>query len=323
MTGRITDVPGVRVGHRTLIHGDICTGVTAILPHGGDVFRERPIAASYVLNGFGKSVGLMQLDELGQIETPILLTNTFSVGTCANALIRRTIAQNPGIGRHLATVNPVVAECNDGYLNDIQAMAVTEADAFAALDAASIDFASGAVGAGAGMSCFGFKGGIGIASATLVLDGTPFRLGVLALCNFGRPGDLRLPSGGRARSPAVSAPEQGSVIVVVATDVPLEHRQLARVIRRGGVGIARAGSFWGHGSGDVFIGFSTANRTSLAPSSDLLPIQVLAEPRIDWLFEAMADATEAAVLDALTAAETATGRAGHVRQSLRSAGEES
>jgi len=323
VTGRITDVPGVRVGHRTLKQGDICTGVTAILPHGGDVFRDRPTAASHVLNGFGKSVGLMQLDELGQIETPILLTNTLSVGTCANALIRRAIAQNPGIGRQLATVNPVVAECNDGYLNDIQAMAVTEADACAALDVADIDFASGVVGAGAGMSCFGLKGGIGTASATIVLDGMPRRLGVLALCNFGRAGDLRLPDGRRVPSPAAPAPENGSVVVVMATDIPLDHRQLARVIRRGGVGLARLGSFWGHGSGDVFIGFSTANRMPMAAPSDLLPMQVLAEPRIDRLFEAMADVTEQAVLNALALAETTAGRAGHVRRSLRSVGERS
>jgi len=319
MTGRITDVPGVRVGHRTLMHGDVCTGVTAILPHEGNVFLDRPAAASYVLNGFGKSVGLMQLDELGQIETPILLTNTLSVGTCATALARRAIEQNPGIGRRLATVNPVVAECNDGYLNDIQAMAVTEADACAALDAAEVGFASGAVGAGTGMSCFGFKGGIGTASAAITLDGQPFRLGVLALCNFGRPGDLRLPGGQRAASPAGPGPEDGSVIVVMAMDIPLEHRQLARVIRRGGVGIARMGSVWGHGSGDVFIGFSTANRTPVAASSDLLPMRRLAEPRIDRLFEAMAEATGSAVLDALMSAGTTTGRAGHVRQGMREA----
>lgn len=323
MTGRITDVPGVRVGHRTLMHGDVCTGVTAVLLHGGNVFQDRSAAASYVLNGFGKSVGLMQLDELGQIETPILLTNTLSVGTCATALARRAIEQNPGIGRRLATVNPVVAECNDGYLNDIQAMAVTEADACAALDAAGIEFASGAVGAGAGMSCFGFKGGIGTASAAIALDGQPFQLGVLALCNFGRLGDLCLPGGQRAASPAGSGPENGpengSVIVVMATDIPLEHRQLARIIRRGGVGIARMGSFWGHGSGDVFIGFSTANRTPVAASSELLPMRRLAEPRIDRLFEAMAEVTGSAVLDALMSAGTTTRRAGHVRQGLREA----
>ncbi len=316
--GRITDVPGVRVGHRTLRHGDICTGVTAILPHEGDLYRDRPVAASFVLNGFGKSVGLMQIDELGQLETPILLTNTLSVGPCATALVRRAIAANPGLGRSLPTVNPVVGECNDGFLNDIQALAVTEADAFAALDTAAIEFASGAVGAGAGMSCFGFKGGIGTASRRIVLDGQEFVLGLLALCNFGRAGDLRLPDGRRIGPPSAKA-EKGSVIVVMATDVPLDHRQLTRVIRRGGVGLARTGSFWGHGSGDVMLGFTTANRTPHQADADILTQRVLAEPKIDLLFAAMADATQDAVLDALLSAETTTGRAGHTRVGLRHA----
>ena len=315
--GGITDVPGVRVGHRTLVAGDGCTGVTAILPQGGDVYRDRPVAASYVLNGFGKSVGLMQIDELGQIETPILLTNTFSVGTCANALIRQAVAANPGIGRRGPTVNPVVGECNDGYLNDIQAMAVTEDDALAALADASVAFARGAVGAGAGMSCFGFKGGIGSASRAITLDGQGFHLGVLALCNFGRSGDLRLPDRGRIAPPSQPAPERGSVILVVATDVPLDHRQLRRVIKRGGVGLARVGSFWGNGSGDVCIGFTTANRTPLNARTDLLAMRVIAEPKIDLLFQAMADATEDAVMDALLSAETTVGREGHMRPGLR------
>jgi D-aminopeptidase len=316
MTGRITDVPGVRVDHHTLVDGGIRTGVTAILPHEGDVFRDRPVAATYVLNGFGKSVGPMQIDELGQLETPILLTNTLSIGTCANALIRRAVAANPVIRRRLSTVNPVVGECNGGFLSDIQAMAITEADAFAALNAADIEFASGAVGAGAGMSCFAFKGGT--ASREIRLDKTAFRLGVLALCSFGRAGDLRLQDGRRVRPIAPSAPENGSVIVVIATDIRLDHRQLRRVIRRrGGVGQARVGSVWGHGSGDVFFGYSTANRTPLNATSDILPVRMLAEPRIDAVRrhggrhsgrrDRRADGSD-----------TTIGRGGNTRPSLRS-----
>ena len=312
----ITDVPGVTVGHCTLSDGAIQTGVTAIRPHPGNIFRDKPIAAAEVLNGFGKSVGLMQIEELGQLETPILLTNTFDVGTCSNALIRRAVAETPGIGRRTSTVNPVVCECNDGYLNDIQAMAVTEAHALAALDAAGPDFASGAVGAGAGMSCFGFKGGIGTASRLLTLDGTAHCLGVLVLANFGRAGDLRLPNGRQLAPPGPDAPERGSVIVVLATDVPLDHRQLRRVIRRAGVGLARLGSFWGNGSGDVFVGFTTANRTPHDARTDLLPMRMLAENKIDALFQATADATQEAVLDALAAAGTTVGRGGHRRVGL-------
>ncbi len=314
----ISDVPGVTVGHRTMLDGDIRTGVTAILPHGGDIFRDRPLAASHVLNGFGKSVGLMQVDELGQLETPILLTNTLSVGTCATALIRRAIAANPRIGRQTSTVNPVVCECNDGYLNDIQALAVTEADALAALDGAEADFAVGAVGAGAGMSCFGFKGGIGSASRRVTLDGVEFHLGTLVLANFGRAGDLTLPDGRVVAPSGIPAVERGSVIVVVATDVPLEYRQLQRVIRRAGAGLARVGSFYGHGSGDVFLGFTTANRTPHDAASDLLAMRAIAEGRIDQLFEAVAEATQEAVLDALAASPSTTGRAGHFRPGLAS-----
>jgi len=316
----IADVPGVTVGHATIAEGEVLTGVTAILAHDGDHFLDKPVAAADVLNGFGKSVGLMQVNELGVLETPILLTNTFGVGTCANALIRRAIAANPEIGRQTGTVNPVVLECNDGYLNDIQAMAVTEAHANAALDAAAEEFESGAVGAGAGMSCFGLKGGIGTSSRRLRLGGETYHLGALVLANFGRAGDLRLPDGRRidpdAKPNVAPQAERGSCIVVLATDVPLEHRQLRRVARRAGAGLAWCGSFYGHGSGDIFLAFTTANRVAHTPDGDFADHRVLAEGRIDRLFQAAAEATQEAVLDALAAAETTTGRHGHTRRGL-------
>lgn len=315
---RITDVPGVTVGHCTITEGQLRTGVTAILPHRGNIFRDKPIAAADVLNGFGKSIGLMQVEELGQLETPILLTNTLSVGTCGTALIRRAIAANPDIGRTTSTVNPVVGECNDGHLNDIQALAVTEAHAYAAIDAASVEFASGAIGAGAGMSCFGFKGGIGTASRRIELDGARRHVGVLLLANFGRAGDLRLPDGRRLAPKRTTAPpERGSVIVVIATDIPLDHRQLRRAIRRAGAGLAWAGSFWGHGSGDLAIGFTTANRIDHDAAEDACNIRILNENKIDIVFEAVAEATQEAVMDALAASDTTRGRAGHRRLGLR------
>jgi D-aminopeptidase len=296
------------------------TGVTAVLPHDGDLFQDKPVAAAVVLNGFGKSVGLMQLNELGVLETPILLTNTFAVGTCANALIRRAIAAEPETGRQTATVNPVVLECNDGYLNDIQAMAVTEVDVDLAIAAAAEDFAVGAVGAGTGMSCFGLKGGIGSASRRLRLDRAGFHLGVLVLANFGRAGDLRLPPGAGVAAPlGQPTPEAGSCIVLLATDIPLDHRQLTRVARRAGVGLAWCGSFWGNGSGDVALAFTTANRVPHETDADVLEQRVLAEGRIDRLFQAAAEATQEAVLDALAAAETMVGRHGHRRVGLREA----
>ncbi|TPK86286.1 MULTISPECIES: P1 family peptidase [unclassified Mesorhizobium] len=312
----ITDVPGIRVGHCTLRNGDINTGVTAILPHGGNLFRKKVAAASHVINGFGKTVGLAQVQELGTLETPILLTNTLSVGTCATTLIRDAVRQNPDIGRTTGTVNPVVGECNDGPLNDIQALAVTEEHALAALaDAQEGPVEQGNVGAGTGMSCFGFKGGIGSASRTISLGGD-HHLGVLVLSNFGRAGDLVLPDGRRPDPRRPVEAERGSIIVVLATDVPLEHRQLERVARRAGAGIARLGSFWGHGSGDIAIAFSTGNLVDHDETRDLVPLLALNEARIDMLFQAAADATHEAVLNSMLSADAFTGRAGKQRASL-------
>ncbi|KQV42738.1 MULTISPECIES: P1 family peptidase [unclassified Rhizobium] len=312
----IADVPGVRVGHHTLRDGDINTGVTAIVPHAGNLYRKKVLAASDVINGFGKSVGLVQIDELGTLETPILLTNTFGVGTCANALIREAIAANPDIGRGTSTVNPAVGECNDGPLNDIQAMAVTEEHALLALADAQDQVAQGNVGAGAGMTCFGFKGGIGSSSRRLKLDGTDFHVGILTLTNFGRAGDLVLPDGRRPKLLRDDDAEKGSVIIVLATDAPMEHRQLHRVSRRCAAGLARLGAFWGHGSGDITIGFSTGVTFDHDEPRDLVPIFALNENRIDELFRAAAEATQEAVLNSLCAAEAMTGRGGQKRQSL-------
>lgn len=315
----ITDVPGVTVGHCTRAEGAVQTGVTALRPHGGNLYRDKPLAAAVVLNGFGKSIGLVQVAELGTLETPILLTNTLSVGTAATALVRQAIRENPDIGRETATVNPLVFECNDGYLNDIQALAVTEADCAAALAACSEDFALGAIGAGRGMSCFGFKGGIGTASRRIRLDGASYMLGALALCNFGRAGDLTLPDGRRIAPPKPGETvEKGSVILILATDVPLDPLQLRRVATRAGVGLARVGAFWGHGSGDIALAFTTANRVNHDEARALVPLQRLNDGKIDRLFEAAADSVQEAVLDALATAEAVSGFAGHHRPALLS-----
>ncbi len=317
----ITDVPGVRVGHSTIRDGDINTGVTAVLPHAGNLFRRKVVAASHVINGFGKSIGLVQIDELGTIETPILLTNTLSVGACATALIREAIAQNPDIGRTTSTVNPVVGECNDGPLNDIQALAVTEEHARMAIRAAqggSVE--QGSVGAGTGMTCFGFKGGIGTSSRRVEFDGAEHHIGVLVLTNFGNAGDLVLPDGRRPTPKkaevTAKAQERGSVIIILATDVPLEHRQLNRIAKRAGAGLARLGSFWGHGSGDIAIAFTTANMIDHDNEADLLSMRILNEDRIDQLFRATAEATQEAVLNSMLSADYFVGRDGKTRVSL-------
>lgn len=315
----ITDVAGVRVGHVTRRDGDLNTGFTALIPAEGDLFREKLPAAVEVINGFGKSAGLMQVAELGQLETPILLTNTLAVGTGFTALVKRALVANADIGRETGTVNPIVLECNDGYLSDIRALALTEADAFAALDGAvGGPVVEGAVGAGTGMTAFGFKGGIGTASRLMPLGGRDYTLGALVLANFGRAGDLILPDGRRPMPPKrlPDAPERGSVIVVLVTDLPLETRQLKRVARRAGAGLARLGAFWGNGSGDIALAVSTARRIRHDEPDDLVPALVLNENRIDIAFRAAAAATAEAVVNAMLAAPTMIGRDGHGRFGL-------
>ena len=322
--GTIADVAGVTVGHATLASGEIQTGVTVVRPHGGDPFLDKVPAAAVVINGYGKSVGLMQLNELGVLETPIALTNTFAVGTVAAAVIRAAIAANPGIGRTLPTVNPVVCECNDGWLNDIQDFAIAAGHYDTAIASAAADFAQGAVGAGRGMSCFGVKGGIGSASrrADVAADAR-CTVGALVLANFGRPRALTL--AGRRVGPLVerrlasgAAPQSdhGSIIVVLATDAPLDHRQLRRLATRAAAGIARTGSSFGHGSGDLALAFSTAQPLPRVIERPTRAREVLDEPRLDPLFDAAAEATEQAIVNALFAAETVTGFAGHTRTAL-------
>jgi len=319
----IADVTGVTVGHCTLADGPIQTGVTVVRPHAGDAFRDTVPAAAVVINGFGKSVGLMQVNELGVLETPVALTNTFAVGTVATAQIRAAIGANPEVGRTAATVNPLVCECNDGYLNDLQALAVEAAHYDAALHAAAAEFAQGAVGAGRGMSCFGVKGGIGSASRIARTGAHHWMVGALVLANFGRPAALTI--AGRPLGPRLverlaaggTAPrDQGSIIVVLATDAPLDHRQLRRVATRAAAGIARTGSNFGHGSGDIALAFSTAQTIPRASPAAIWTLRVVDEARLDPLFDAAADATEQAILHALFAAESVAGFAGHTREAL-------
>lgn len=315
----ITDVAGVAVGHQTVREAGVLTGFTAIVPHDGNLFSEKLRAGVEVINGFGKSAGLMQVAELGQIETPILLGNTFSVAAGIEALVGRALAENPEIGRSTGTVNSLVLECNDGFLSDIRARRLTAADAEAALVAAtSGPVEEGAVGAGTGMSCFGFKGGIGTASRLIELDGRNYSVGVLVQTNFGNAGDLVLPDGRRPVPETVAAPvvERGSVIIILATDLPLESRQLTRIAKRCGAGLARLGAFWGNGSGDIALAFTTAGRISHHESAGIVPLAVLNENRIDLAFRAATEATQEAVLNSMLAAPDTLGRDGNRRPSL-------
>lgn len=326
-TNGITDVPGVQVGHTTVIEGDdIRTGVTAIIPHPGNVFYEKVHAAAVTINGFGKTIGTPQINELGTIETPILLTNTLNVGKVSDALISWVIDKYSVQDRKILSVNPVVAECNDSYLNDIQARVVEKEHVFHALDSACAgQVEEGVVGAGTGMGTFEFKSGIGSASRTVILDGEEYTLGVLSLPNFGRREELMIdgvPVGrmlqdyGKEEGPL----DEGSIVVVIGTDIPLSHRQLVRVAKRAAFGIARTGGTCHNGSGEFAIAFSTANRVPDDPKRVFLDERRLNDSHsaINDVLQATIEATEESILCALFSATTVVGRSGHQHIALLS-----
>lgn len=314
----IVDVPGVAVGHATVIEGDdVRTGVTAILPHGGDTHAERVPAAIHVANGYGKLLGITQVRELGELETPILLTGTLGVWNAANALVDWQLAR-PGM-EEVRSLNPVVGETNDGFLNDIRARPLRPAHVRAALETASTtDVQEGAIGAGTGTVAFGWKGGIGTSSR--VLPGGHV-VGVLVQSNYG--GSLvvaGVPVGRHLPDPATLAESievpvadgDGSIMVVVATDAPLDARQLERLARRAIVGLARTGTSMSNGSGDYVIAFSNApavRRLRGVPASDAA---VLANDALTPLFVAVAEATEEAIINSLFRATSMRGHRGAV-----------
>ena len=317
----ITDVPGVKVGHVTVRDGaDINTGVTAILPHEGNMFQDKVMAASCVINGFGKTMGLVQVEELGTIETPIIMTNTLSIGTAANALIKYMLQQNEDIGVKTGTVNPLVCECNDGTLNDIRGLHVTEEHVFQALANCGEEFEEGVVGSGTGMCCLGLKGGIGSASRIVKLDDKEYTVGALVMSNFGGAGRLMIEGrhmGQEIKDKLEAQQDKGSIIMLIATDIPLSERQLKRVARRAGVGLARTGSYYGNGSGDIAIAFTTANRVPHYSKTAVMDMKMISDNKIDGVFDATAEAVEVAIISSLYHAETTTGRAGKVKYGLR------
>lgn len=316
----ITDVKGVKVGHKTLDNGNIKTGVTAIIPHSDNIFREKLICSSYVINGFGKSIGLVQINELGTLETPIILTNTLSVGTCSTALVKYMLKENDDIGVTTGTVNPVVCECNDGYLNDIRGLHVKEEDVFDAIENAEINFKEGDIGAGTGMSCYQLKGGIGSASRVLKLDDKEYTIGSLVLSNFGLKEDLLVDGikvGEKILEKESEELEKGSIIIILATDIPMNERQLKRIAKRVPIGLARTGSHIGNGSGDIVIAFSTANRIKHYEDRDIVSIKIINENIIDKVFRGVIECVEEAVISSLLHSEKTIGTSEHKRESLK------
>ena len=330
----ITDVAGVKIGHRTLIAGEgqlrpgegpIRTGVTVIMPR-DDVWHNKVPAGAFILNGTGEMTGLAWVAESGFLEYPIALTNTLNVPRVANGVMSWMIRQYPEIGISDDTLTPVVAECDDSRLNDSQGRHVSEQDVIAALDGASSGhIKEGTVGAGTGMVSYGFKGGIGTASRKLPENQGAYTVGVLVNANHGRRPELVVNGVpvGKLYEPPVQVSEapspgqsEGSIIVVIATDAPLDSRQLTRLAKRAALGLARTGSTARHGSGDFILAFSTANVIPHYPKEPTFPMTHLADTHLNPLITATVEATEEAILNALTMATTVVGRDGHRVESI-------
>ena len=323
----ITDVAGVAVGQVTIVEGqNVRTGVTAVLPHGGNVFQDKVPAGISVGNGYGKLTGVTQVMELGTLETPIVLTNTLSVPTAADAVIDWTLGLAGN--ERIASVNPVVGETNDGWLNDIRGRHVTKAHVLEAIRKASGGpVAEGVVGAGTGTTCFDYKGGIGTASRRLPDARGGWTVGVLVQTNFGGvltikgvPFD-RKDAGSGAGAAAGAAPNpsgDGSCMIVVATDAPLDARNLERLAKRALLGIARTGGYFSNGSGDYAVAFSTAASVRVPHRSEAptRTVTLLRDDAVSPLFQAAAEAAEEAILNSLFKAVRTEGKDGHIAEAL-------
>jgi len=357
----ITDVQGVRVGQVTMVRGEgklvpgqgpVRTGVTAILPHGGDLWRDKVPAATWVLNGTGEMTGSIWIDTQGALEVPVLLTNTMNIGRVMDGVVAYMLKRYPEIGISDDVVAPTVAECDDSTLNDARGLHVSAEDTVRAIESAGPGpVAEGAVGAGTGMMSYQFKGGIGTASRVLAKGDGGWTVGVLVNANMGRRSELLIagvpvgreitdlmprlggdgakgtggPGGGAAGTGggtagatggAAGPAGDGSIIIVVATDAPLDHLKLRRLASKAALGLARTGTISHHGSGDLFLAFSTGNRVPHYPKPLTYTLTVVPDDHLDPIFEAAEEATEEAILNALAMATTTVGRDGNTAYAL-------
>ncbi len=325
----ITDV-GVLVGHTTLITGDgalvpgtgpVRTGVTVVIPHAGDVWNQRVSAGCFTLNGNGSVTGLDWILESGLLEGPLALTNTHSVGDVYSGLIRWMIGKHPDIGVNDDTYVPTVAECDDSPLNDIRGFHVTPAHVIAALESASGGpVAEGGVGAGTGMTCYDFKGGIGTSSRVVEIGGKLYTVGVLVNCNQGTRDQLKMlgvPVGLELLEEELATEHnEGSIVIIVATDAPLCSRQLSRVAKRAAMGLARTGATANNASGDFVIAFSNGRMVPRSEDEDVRSLPELNDAAISPIFHATVEATEEAILNSMCMADTVVGRDGNVSPAL-------
>jgi D-aminopeptidase len=328
----ITDVGGVRVGHTTLISGEgklergkgpVRTGVSCVMPH-VDVYRERLIGGQFVLNGAGEVAGLTQVAEWGLIETPILLTNTLSVGKVSDAAVKWMSKKHPGIGSDEDVVIPVVGECDDSFLNDAVGRHIRSDHVYNAIEKATAGpVQEGSVGAGTGMMTCDFKAGIGTSSRTIQADVGVYTLGVLVLTNFGVMSNLRIDgvAVGELLLPEFAHLQKrvsnyGSVIAIIGTDAPLSASQLGRLSKRSALGIGRCGSYAAHGSGEIILAFSTANKVPRISEGMTHKIEILLDRAIGPLYEAVIEATEEAIVNALCMADDMTGQGGNFAPAL-------
>ena len=312
----ITDVVGVKVGHITLNEGDsIRTGVTAIIPR-DNIWKNRLFGASYAIHGNGETTGMARINQAGWIESPIMLTNTLSVGAVHDGVVRHTIKHYPD--DHV--ILPIVAECYDGGLNDISGLHVTAEHTIQAIESARSGWvAEGCVGGGTGMRCYGFKAGIGTSSRILPEKQGGYTVGVLVNSNGGRRHQLKIdgaPVGREMTDSKIQSYRDGSFIIVVATDAPMVHRQLMQLAQRATHGIARTGTPSTVSSGEFVIAFSTANTIPLRPKNGTFSINILADYQLDGLYQAVVETTEEAIINSMTTAVTTTGRKGRIIKAI-------
>ena len=312
----ITDVSGVKVGHVTLNEGNsIRTGVTAVIPR-DNIWKNRLFGASYAIHGNGETTGMARINQAGWIESPIMLTNTLSVGAVHDGVVRHTIKHYPD--DHV--ILPIVAECYDGGLNDISGLHVTADHTIQAIEKAKSGWvAEGCVGGGTGMRCYGFKAGIGTASRILPEKQGGYTVGVLVNSNGGRRRQLRIdgvPVGQEMTDPKIKSYRDGSFIIVVATDAPLVHRQLMQLAKRAAHGLARTGTPSTVSSGEFVIAFSTANVIPLRPENGTFALNILADYQLDGLYQAVVETTEEAIVNSMTTAVTTTGRKGRIIKAI-------